>query len=58
MNPDRPPNEVRPYLIRLVGLIVLGLVLMVSAAVFAWNRYGVRLETAPPLPPGKPEMNR
>lgn len=46
------------YLIRLVALIALGLVLMVSAAVFAWHRYGARLESAPPLPPGKPEMNR
>lgn len=51
-------NEVRPYLIRLVATIACGVVLMVSAATWAWHRYGARLETAPPLPPGKPEIIR
>lgn len=56
--PDRTPSEVRPYLIRLIALILLGVALMVTAAVWAWNEYGVRLESAPPLPPGKPEIKR
>lgn len=52
------PNEVRPYVIRMIATIACGLVLMVSAATWAWFEYGARLETAPPLPPGKPEMTR
>jgi hypothetical protein len=51
-------NEVRPYLIRLITTIACGVVVMVTAATWAWNRYGARLETAPPLPAGKPEIIR
>jgi hypothetical protein len=52
-----PKNEVRPYLIRLVGLILFGVVVMASVATWAWHTYGARLSDAPPLPPGRPPMD-
>lgn len=51
------PSEVQAYVRRLVALIFVGIVLMTSAAVWAWNTYGGRLETAPPLPEGTPPMH-
>jgi len=53
----RAGSEVRPYLKRLVLAILLGVVVMASTAVWAWNTYGTRLESAPPLPSGVPPIN-
>ncbi len=50
-------SEVRPYLKRLIATILCGVILMATTAVWAWNRYGGKLETAPPLPEGTPPMN-
>jgi hypothetical protein len=57
--PPAPPqvSEVRPYLIRLVSLIIAGVILMASVAVYAWNTFGARLSEAPPLPPGTPPLS-
>ena len=54
---QRPPSEVRSYLVRLVAFIVFGVVLMASVATWAWQTYGKKLADAPPLPPGKPPMH-
>lgn len=51
------PSEVRPYLKRLLISIAVGVVCMVTAVVWAWNTYGKRLESAPPLPPGSPPLS-
>jgi len=51
-----PPPEVRPYLIKLVSLIVLAIALMTSVATWAWNQYGKRLADRPPLPSGAPPV--
>jgi hypothetical protein len=51
--PTRDP-EVRAYLKRLLLAIFLGIVIVGSTAVWAWNKYGKRLEDAPPLPAGEP----
>ncbi len=51
------PSEVRAYLRRLLLLIGLGLLLMITAAVWAWHTYGKRLETAPPLPADTPPVS-
>lgn len=53
-NQARPPSEVRPYLLRLVLTILVGVVLMASIATWAWKTYGGPLKDAPPLPEGKP----
>lgn len=53
---SRSVSEVRSYVRKLVALIVVGVILMTSAAVWAWNVYGKRLETAPPLPEGAPPV--
>jgi hypothetical protein len=47
-------SEVRPYLKRLLAVIFVGIVMMASTAWFAWNKYGQRLKTAPPLPEPAP----
>ncbi|HSC89254.1 MAG TPA: hypothetical protein VLC09_18355 [Polyangiaceae bacterium] len=48
--------EVRPYLLRLVGLIVCAIILMASVATWAWRTYGTKLEQRPPLPDQAPPM--
>ncbi len=53
----KQPSEVRPYLKRLFAAIALGIVTMTIAAVWAWNTYGTKLESAPPLPSGTPPMS-
>jgi hypothetical protein len=55
--PVRPPNELRPYLLRLIGTIVVGIVVMTAVATWAWHHYGARLADAPPLPPGRPPIS-
>lgn len=50
-------SEVKPYLKRLVAFIVVGIVLMAATAVWAWNKYGSKLEDAPPLPSGTPPIS-
>lgn len=49
--------EVRAYLKRLIFAIVVGIVLMSSTAIWAWNKYGARLADAPPLPEGTPPLS-
>lgn len=49
--------EVRAYLKRLIISILVGIVLMSTTAVWAWNKYGARLKDAPPLPEGTPPMS-
>lgn len=49
-----PPGEVRSYLRRLLITISVGIILMASAAVWAYQTYGKKLDTAPPLPPAPP----
>lgn len=51
------PSEVRPYLKRLFAAILLGILMMSAAAVWAWNTYGAKLESAPPLPSGTPPLS-
>ena len=50
-------SEVKPYLRRLIASIVVGIVLMATTAIWAWNKYGGKLETAPPLPSGTPPIS-
>lgn len=50
-------NEVRPYLIRLVSIILCGVVLMATVATWAYRTYGAKLDTAPPLPDGTPPFS-
>jgi len=47
-------SEVRPYLKRLLAVIFVGIVMMASTAFFAWNKYGQKLRSAPPLPEPAP----
>lgn len=54
--PPPAPSEVRPYLKRLLLTILVGMVVMASTAVWAYQTYGKKLETAPPLPSGTPPM--
>lgn len=56
MTPQQP-SEVRPYLKRLFAAILLGILMMSAAAVWAWNTYGGKLESAPPLPSGTPPLS-
>jgi len=49
--------EVRPYLKRLLLAILVGLLVMVATAIWAWRTYGGRLEGAPPLPSGTPPLS-
>ncbi len=56
--PALPPSEVRSYLKRLVLSIVLGVITMSAAAIWAYRTYGARLDQAPPLPEGKPPFVR
>lgn len=64
MHPSKPPGdhptaspEVRAYLKRLLLSILVGILLMSSTAIWAWNKYGARLKDAPPLPEGTPPMS-
>lgn len=52
-----PESEVRSYVRRLILSIFVGIVLMTSSAIWAWHKYGAKLDQAPPLPPGSPPMN-
>jgi hypothetical protein len=55
---SKPPrSEVRSYLRRLLTAIAIGIVLMASTAIWAWNTYGAKLKDAPPLPEGTPPMS-
>lgn len=54
----RPVSEVRSYLKRLILSIVLGVIAMSTAAIWAYRTYGARLSEAPPLPAGKPPVVR
>jgi len=57
MNDERPPaDEVRRYLRRLLLTLAVGVVLMATAAVWAYRTYGRKLDTAAPLPSGTPPM--
>jgi len=47
-------SEVQPYFRRLLALILLGIVMMASAALWAWHKYGQKLKDAPALPEPKP----
>jgi hypothetical protein len=55
---DEPPraDEVRGYLRRLLLTIAAGVLLMATAAVWAYRTYGQKLDTAAPLPSGTPPM--
>lgn len=44
------PSEVKSYLTKLILLIVFGLALMTGVAIWAWNTYAPKLDTARPLP--------
>ena len=44
------PSEVKRYLTKLILLIALGLALMTGVAIWAWNTYAPKLDTARPLP--------
>lgn len=55
---EQPPSEVRAYLKRLILTIVLGVIAMSTAAVWAYRTYGARLDEAPALPEGKPPFVR
>jgi len=54
--PEPRPDEVRHYLRRLLLSISIGVVLMATAAIWAYLTYGKRLETRAPLPKGAPPM--
>jgi hypothetical protein len=49
-------DEVKSYVRRLLLVIFLGVVLMASAATWAFLTYGKKLERAAPLPAGAPPM--
>lgn len=49
-------DEVKSYVRRLLLVIFIGVVLMASAATWAFLTYGKKLESAAPLPPGTPPM--
>jgi|GEM_PF-2225240 len=51
-----PADEVRRYLRRLLLTLAVGVVLMATAAVWAYRTYGQKLDTAAPLPSGTPPM--
>ncbi len=51
-----PRNEVHAYVRRLLVSIAVGVILMATTAIWAWNHYGKKLEHAPPLPPGSPPI--
>jgi len=51
-----PSDEVRNYLRRLLILIAIGVVLMASAAIWAYRTYGQKLDSAAPLPTGTPPI--
>jgi hypothetical protein len=51
-----PADEVRSYLRRLLLTIGVGVVLMATAAVWAYQTYGKKLDTRAPLPAGIPPM--
>ncbi len=52
---DTPPTgEVQAYLKRLIISILVGIVLMTTTVLWAWHRYGGRLENRAPLPEGRP----
>jgi hypothetical protein len=55
--PPERQNEVRPYLVRLVSTIAVGILVMTSVATWAWHHYGKRLADAPPLPSGTPPFS-
>lgn len=50
-------SEVRTYLRKLLIAIFCGIALMATTAIWAWNKYGAKLENAPPLPSGIPPMS-
>ena len=54
---DPEPPQVRPYLRRLLSAMLLGVIIMASTAIWAWNKYGKKLQDAPPLPEGVPPMS-
>jgi hypothetical protein len=57
MTSDREPNdEVKSYVRRLLLMISIGIVLMASAATWAFLTYGKKLRTTAPLPSGTPPM--
>ena len=52
-------HEVRSYLFKLIGLIVLGALFMTTVAIIAWNRYAAGVvQNTPPGPPGAPPSAR
>ena len=51
-----PGDEVKRYMRRLLLTISVGIVLMASAAVWAYRTYGKKLDTTAPLPRGTPPM--
>jgi len=53
--PD-PGDEVKRYVRRLLLTISIGVVLMATAATWAYRTYGKKLETTAPLPAGTPPM--
>lgn len=55
MNPEARP-EVRPYVVRLVLLVICGVMVMAGVAFWAWMTYGEKLENRPALPEGKPPL--
>lgn len=57
MTPEPETNdEVKSYVRRLLITIAVGVVLMASAATWAFLTYGKKLETRAPLPAGTPPM--
>lgn len=50
-------GEVRAYLRRLLLAIAIGIACMVATVVWAYQTYGTRLESAPPLPEGSPPLS-
>lgn len=57
MSQKPEPSEVKAYLRKLLTAIFIGIVLMATTATIAWNKYGKKLDQAPPLPSGTPPLS-
>jgi hypothetical protein len=57
MTSQSAPSEVKAYLRKLLLAIFVGIVLMATTATIAWNKYGKKLDQAPPLPSGTPPLS-
>lgn len=51
-------EEVRSYLVRLVALILIGVLSMTAAAVYAWRTYGANLVDTTQRVPTRPAASR